>query len=156
MSGEVADLGATMAAPKFRWLRFGLRAMFVVFTMFAVWLGWTASIVHQRKALLALLRKDGCYSIADRAHAPQAPQAPFAASYSMMDVYAAKAVGHATDYSFHQPTAPFTVPKLRRWIGDEPRWLIAYRPGPDISEVQRVFPETLILLVEPNGKSRRR
>jgi hypothetical protein len=127
--------------------------MFVAFTVLAVWLGWNASIVHRRRALLALLSNDGCYSVADEAHAPQAPEG---ASFSMMDVYAAQAVGHATDYSFHQPTAQLTVPRVRRWMGDEPRWLIAYRPGPHISEVKRLFPETLILLVEPDEISRGR
>jgi hypothetical protein len=39
--------------PKQRWFRFSLRTLFVVITVVAVWLGWQASIVHERKALLA-------------------------------------------------------------------------------------------------------
>ena len=130
-----------------RWLCFGLPTVFAAFTAIAVWLGWNASIVHQRKALLASLDKDGCYSIAN--HDDFMAHGSWDVSYSMFDVYAAAAVGHATRYTFHQPVAPFEMPSVRRWMGDELRWLIAYRPGPDLKEVQRVFPATLLLLVEP-------
>lgn len=40
-------------ARKRRWLRFSLRGMLLAVTLLAVWLGWNASIVHKRKAMLA-------------------------------------------------------------------------------------------------------
>ena len=41
------------APPKRRWFSFSLRTMFVVVTVFGVWLGWQLKIVRDRKALLA-------------------------------------------------------------------------------------------------------
>lgn len=130
-----------MMKPRFR---FSLRALFVSFTIVAVWLGWNANIVHQRKAFLALLEQGDCFTLANA----QWEQGTVSYSFSMTDVYAAQAVGHPTRYSHHRRSARFTMPTLRRWMGDELRWLIAYRPGPDISEVKRLFPEAQILLVE--------
>src|SRR4249919_3316018 len=40
------------ALPKRRWFRFSLRTMFVVVTIFGVWLGWQLNIVRERKAIL--------------------------------------------------------------------------------------------------------
>ena len=40
------------APPKRRWFRFSLRTMFVVVTIFGVWLGWQLKIVRERKAIL--------------------------------------------------------------------------------------------------------
>ena len=37
--------------PRRRWFRFGLRTMFVVLTVFGVWLGWQVNIVQKRKNL---------------------------------------------------------------------------------------------------------
>ena len=136
---------------KRRWLRFSLRGLFLAVTAFTLWLGWNASIVHNRSALLAKLRMGDSYVMDD-----EPPPHNINHSYSMTDVYAAQAVGHATQYSDHGPTGPYAASTIRRWMGDKPRWLIAYRPGPDISEVTRLFPETIILLVEPNDESRRR
>src|SRR5262245_33675445 len=39
--------------PSRRWLRFSLRTLLVLVTVFCVWLGWQVSIVHERKAALA-------------------------------------------------------------------------------------------------------
>lgn len=36
-----------------RWFRFSLRTLFVLFTVLAIWLGWNAQRVHERKAILA-------------------------------------------------------------------------------------------------------
>jgi hypothetical protein len=36
-----------------RWFQFGLRTMFVVLTLFAVWFAWELSYVRERKACLA-------------------------------------------------------------------------------------------------------
>ncbi len=38
--------------PRRRWFRFSLRTLFVVVTVFAVWLGWNARQVRQRERML--------------------------------------------------------------------------------------------------------
>jgi hypothetical protein len=38
--------------PNRRWLRFSLRTLFVVVTVFCVWLGYHVNWIHQRRALL--------------------------------------------------------------------------------------------------------
>ena len=43
------DMPSVQPAPKRRWLRFALPALFAV-AIFCVWLGWTASFVRERKA----------------------------------------------------------------------------------------------------------
>jgi hypothetical protein len=45
--------------PPRRWFRFSLRTMFVGVTVLAVWLGWHASIVHQRKLMRSKLESRG-------------------------------------------------------------------------------------------------
>jgi hypothetical protein len=42
-------------APKRRWLRFSLRTLFVVVTVFACWLGWNVNRVRQRYELIEYL-----------------------------------------------------------------------------------------------------
>jgi hypothetical protein len=46
-----------------RWLipRFSLRALFVIVTILALWLGWQLSIVRQRQALREQLLLEGAY-----------------------------------------------------------------------------------------------
>ena len=44
---------------KWSWLTFSLRTMFVVVTVFAVWLGWELKYVRDRKAALDLLTQSG-------------------------------------------------------------------------------------------------
>lgn len=127
-------------------LRFSLKAILVLFTIVAVWLGWNASIVHQRKTFLALLEEGDCYAMTSS----PALSGQTMHSYSMIDVYAANAVGHPTKYSSHgRRLKKFTMPTLRCWMGDKRINLIAYRPGPELSEVQRIFPEATILLIAP-------
>lgn len=48
--------------PKLRWFRFSLRTLFVVITLIAVCLGWQASIVCERQALLAEGKARGLWS----------------------------------------------------------------------------------------------
>ena len=44
------------STPRRRWFRFGLRTMFVVLTVFTLWLGWQAKIVRDRKEAIVKLR----------------------------------------------------------------------------------------------------
>lgn len=41
---------AATSIPRRRWLQFGLRTMFVVVTVVALWLGWEVNFVRQRQA----------------------------------------------------------------------------------------------------------
>ncbi len=45
-------------APNRQWIRFSLRTLFVVVTVFAVWLGWNLHIVRQREHVLDSLEPD--------------------------------------------------------------------------------------------------
>ena len=47
------------APPKRRWFKFDLRTMFVVVTIFGVWLGWQLRVVRERKAILAEIERSG-------------------------------------------------------------------------------------------------
>ena len=47
------------APPKRRWFRFSLRTMFVVVTVFGVWLGWNLQIVRERNAVKAMVLSRG-------------------------------------------------------------------------------------------------
>jgi hypothetical protein len=46
--------------PKRRWLRYRIETLLIVVTLTCVWLGWRASIVPERKALLQLLQDRQC------------------------------------------------------------------------------------------------
>ena len=50
--------------PRRRWFRFGLRTMFVVLTVFTLWLGWQAKIVRDRKEALTDLESCGGRALA--------------------------------------------------------------------------------------------
>src|SRR5262245_53532355 len=54
------------ASPKRRWLRFSLRSLLIVVTIFGVWLGWELQIVRHRKAERARLEKLGAFFTSDR------------------------------------------------------------------------------------------
>src|SRR5260221_160080 len=47
-----------MTARKRRWPQFSLRTMFVMVTLFAVWLGWNLHIVRERDKVLDSLKRD--------------------------------------------------------------------------------------------------
>ena len=122
-----------------RWLRFSLRTMFVACTVVAVWLGWNVYQVRQRQAMLARLGPE--FSIAHRR--PTLLNGFVAESFVGRYVKGNFVPGF---YDQYNPTAPFHVSTLRRWLGDTPNWLIAYRPGPDLERVQRLFPESIIVV----------
>ena len=46
----------TPPTPRRRYFRFELRTMFVVLTVFTLWLGWQAKIVRDRKEAIVKLR----------------------------------------------------------------------------------------------------
>src|ERR1700690_2367557 len=46
-------------APKRRWLRFSLRTLFVVVTVFGIWLGWQTNVVRERRTMRDWLEARG-------------------------------------------------------------------------------------------------
>ena len=47
------------APPKRRWFRFSLRTMFVLVTVFAIWLGWNVRQVRQRAEVVSQVEANG-------------------------------------------------------------------------------------------------
>src|SRR5262245_35817365 len=45
--------------PSRRWLRYSLRTLLVLVTVFCLWLGWQVRIVHKRKAALREIEDAG-------------------------------------------------------------------------------------------------
>lgn len=56
------DLSNNPPTPHRRWFRFGLRTMFVVLTVFSLWLGWQAKIVRDRRGLWHMINDRGGYT----------------------------------------------------------------------------------------------
>jgi hypothetical protein len=56
---SVALIPDGLDMPKYRWLRFSVRTLLVAVTICCVWLGWQVSIVHERKALRAMVIERG-------------------------------------------------------------------------------------------------
>lgn len=52
-------MSETKATPRRRWFRFGLRTMFVVLTMFSLWLGWQANWIRERHSLIDAPQQTG-------------------------------------------------------------------------------------------------
>jgi hypothetical protein len=117
------------AAPKRRWLRYSLRTLFVVVTVFGVWLGWQASIVHERKRILSSLERQASDSFN-----------PYVALFKMKQ--ATLKLGPA-DWPW--PTNP--IPWVRRMLGDKP---VVFLGVPetmtkhDILHIKKCFPEAAI------------
>jgi hypothetical protein len=56
--------------PKRRWFQFGLRTLFVVVTVFGIWMGCEMNWIRQRHALLAEFPKWAAFSSVDESAAP--------------------------------------------------------------------------------------
>ena len=106
-----------------RWFRFSLRTLFVVVTLFGVWLGWQRHIVQERKALIAELDQID-------------PEFHHETLESLE-----KRTGRIDTFDYAR------IPIVRKWLGDETVlrvWLpnaanedLAYR-------AERAFPEAKI------------
>ena len=104
-----------------RWLRFGLRTLFLVTTMacVALWLGREAQLVHERQALRDHLKA------------------------KKENVFVAK------DWPAIS-TRPIQVSRLRRWMGDEAVVAINLPPGStesDVDNARKLFPEAVSVRV---------
>jgi hypothetical protein len=104
-------------------IRFSLRTMFVVLTVFCIWLGWESSVVRQRQAVLKELKGN--------------PAFQFTSAHEWAKRFPA---GSAV------PSIA-KVPLLRGWLGDEAIqeiWFMRHLQGFSELELQRltrVFPE---------------
>jgi hypothetical protein len=109
--------------PRRRWLRFGLRTLFVSVTLLCCWLGWETSVVRERKAVMAEYQANGMFHFT-----PAAEYTPY-------------------PLPGQSPPPSATVPWVRRWLGDaaiQQIWFYRHGYGPteaDIQRVTRVFPE---------------
>ena len=110
-----------MSGLRRRWLRFGLRTLFLVTTIacVALWLGREMQLVHERQALRDHLRA------------------------KKENVFVAK---DWPDIS----TTPIQVSRLRRWMGDEAVVAINLPPGSteaDVDNARKIFPEAVSIRV---------
>ena len=115
--------------PSRRWLRFSLRTLFVVVTLFCVWLGWSRMVIERRQQTLARLEDDGCKIIRCD------PFFPFAAL---------PAKGGSI-----RMVRPPALPAVRRWLGDEPIvaiYLVYPRTEVDRLKIESQFPEADVRL----------
>ena len=111
---------------KRRWFRFSLRTMLVLMTVFCIWLGWQVSIVRERKAVLAELK---------RHH-------PTGTSYICLETFLADPAHQAAQA--HPDVKAIRISWFRRLLGDETCVSLG-TPGPldpAIAErMERAFPE---------------
>src|SRR5438132_771847 len=102
-------IGPAINNPRRAWRpRYSLATLFFVVTALGCWLGWESSVVRERRAILSEVRAGGMFQIitADQIATGLPP-------------------GIAA-----RPQA--TVPRVRRWLGDEPVqeiWFIRYTQG---------------------------
>ncbi len=69
-----------MTAPKRRRFRFSLRTLFVVVTVFGVWLGWTLHHIHLRRQAISEIEAHGgdvVYGVDLSATYPEVPPSDF-------------------------------------------------------------------------------
>jgi hypothetical protein len=112
-----------MTSPR-RWFRFSLRALFLVVTVLACWLGWQANIVRERVAFRKRLSAGAGWSITAIDYA-QIPSGPAAGP--------------------NDPTG--RIPFWRRWMGDEAIGQIGFERGANDEERARareLFPEAYV------------
>jgi hypothetical protein len=85
----------TLPPSRRRWFQFGLRTMFVVVTVFAVWLAWELKAVRDRRDFLALI-----------------DAVDLAESKPMFSVF--------LEDRPPLSATPGTIPFWRLWLGDKP------------------------------------
>jgi hypothetical protein len=106
-----------------RWYQFGLRTMFVVVTVFAVWLGWELKFVRERDKSRRWIVENG----------------------GDISSIIAMTVDGSANVHFESPA---NLPFWRRWMGDEligSIWLAAEPSEADIRRLRRQFPEAKVI-----------
>jgi hypothetical protein len=127
------DLTST-PAPKRHWFQFSLRTLFIMLTVFGVWLGWQANVVHERKAMRNWIESGG---------------GRLSVFYPPQPLPGTNLIILTGDFPDGED---FTVPIIRRWLGDEPVWKVEVRHDASADEVvkaKRLFPEAEVFNVLP-------
>jgi len=132
--------------PKRRWFRFSLRTLFVVVTVFAVWLGWNVNIVQQRRAARTR-SKPHSIGVVEWAHATTAQDREYI-DPRIAAIAKSKGCRKRAD-----PTAGPHIAAIRRWLGDEPIGLVAVWNESDFPSVSALFPEAMTLLFTESSDS---
>lgn len=117
--------------------------MFVLFTVVAAWFGWNVHTVQQRTAILASLAQ---HNISYIVPGPSPAPAISEKLVQMAILYRTRNTFVGGDFKRFPPSAPCRVSTLRRWLGDEPQWLIIYAPGPAPDLVRHLFPEAIVVV----------
>ena len=119
--------------------RFTLRMILIVTAIVAVWLGWNLYVVQQRRSVLE------SNPTLSKWHSEPAQQL-WGHDFFVADPEPRTnpASADSLGYIRLQPTAPFSVSTLRKWMGDQPVWQIRYTPGEAPEKMQRLFPEAII------------
>jgi hypothetical protein len=109
--------------PRHRWFSFKLRTIFILVTLFSVWLGRETWVVRERLATRKWLDEIG-----GRAHLTTKPQ-----------MYASVLVLEPVN----------TLPFWRRWLGDESLEFVSLPLHGDTERISRLFPEAKIVNLAP-------
>jgi hypothetical protein len=130
-------------------IRFSLKALFVVFTLAALWLGWNVSTVQERKRLRAMLDgRPGNGGVTGfvtydegNAAAPQAVKRRIAPIVS--DAFNIRNRGGNVTH----PRAYGDLSIVRRWLGDELVFIILLDGDSPLREdAKDAFPEAMIVI----------
>ena len=112
--------------PRRRWFRFNLRTMFLLVTLFSVWLGRETWVVRERLAMRKWLDQIG-----GRAHPTIKPS-----KYANLEPLVLETVN--------------TLPFWRRWLGDESLEFVSLpSPSEHAERISRLFPEAKIVNLGP-------
>ncbi|MBI2825907.1 MAG: hypothetical protein HYX69_14575 [Planctomycetia bacterium] len=100
--------------PRRRWFQFGLGTMFLLVTLFALWLAWELNFIHERQAFLAWVDRKNA-EVTNAWFMVNPPRVP-----------------------------PATIPFWRRWLGDTAVDTVELPPNSTAADRDRakaLFPE---------------
>ena len=129
--------------PKRRWFSFSLRTLFVVVTVFCLWLGWNVQIVHERNAMRDKIRRNGGWVVIESsAKGFITSQGPVEYNGGQI-TYPASLEIRETSPDF-QPLNPISI--VRRMLGDENVVMVQVKRESEVESVQRVFPGCIVVV----------
>jgi len=137
--------------PSRHWFQFSLRTMFVLATavvIFLAWLGWNVNLVRQRRAMLDLIPHSDYPHWAVRYYCNHDLDWPTRNEGFQYMVKLISSELAPMGYKQFEPSAPYRLSPLRRWLGDTRRSLIAYFPGPEHQRVRELFPEAVVVVAD--------
>lgn len=135
------------APPNHHWFRFRLRTLFVLATVLAVgtaWITWNKNLVTERRALLNSLEGPVIQMGLGTRPGKSIDEWPYKAQSHLIEKMSRKLTGYGV--TKHEPTAPYRLSLVRRWLGDELKFIIAYYEGPDVDRVRELFPEAVVVV----------